>query len=69
MTEAVFLALTGLVLLPLVIFCAECLAALLPLRRSSASSSTRPSTVVLIPAHNEEILLPRLETHIPYNHT
>ena len=53
-------ALAALLLLPVAVLCAECLAALLPgkrLERSGTPASPRPTVAVLIPAHNEEELL------------
>lgn len=53
------IALAGLCLAPVAIFCAECLLALLPRRRSPAPSSVgpRPCVAVVIPAHNEATVL------------
>jgi exopolysaccharide biosynthesis WecB/TagA/CpsF family protein len=47
-------------LLPVLVLCAECLAALLPARRMRTASGKRPADLrvaVLIPAHNEEAVL------------
>lgn len=48
----------GALLVPVGVFCGECLAAMLPRRMSSKPASARPRVAVLIPAHNEEACLP-----------
>jgi exopolysaccharide biosynthesis WecB/TagA/CpsF family protein len=50
-------AITALLLVPVVVLCAECLAALLPGPKRSESGGRRPRLAVLIPAHNEEQVL------------
>jgi exopolysaccharide biosynthesis WecB/TagA/CpsF family protein len=51
-------ALTAVLLVPVVVFCIECLAALLPGRRGSKrQDQARPRIAVVIPAHNEERVL------------
>ena len=49
----------GMILLPMVVFCAECLAAMLPGRRRLAAIAARPpaKVAVLIPAHNEAAVI------------
>ena len=52
----------ALLLLPVAVFCVECLAALLPGRRQPPAANgpaqpPRPSLAVLIPAHNEQAVL------------
>src|SRR5687768_11031166 len=52
----------AVLLLPVAVFCVECLAALLPGRRQArgtngAAEPPRPSLAVLIPAHNEQAVL------------
>ena len=75
----IFLALAIVLLVPVVVLCAECLAALLPSRRirsaglppsegaqSPGTVLPRPAIAVLIPAHNEEAVLhDTLESLIP----
>jgi cellulose synthase/poly-beta-1,6-N-acetylglucosamine synthase-like glycosyltransferase len=61
--EITLIALAAVVLLPVAVLCAECLAAALPGgRRARGASgdfvSPRPRVAVLIPAHNEEAGLP-----------
>jgi exopolysaccharide biosynthesis WecB/TagA/CpsF family protein len=55
----VIFAITALLLVPVVVLCAECVAALLPCakRSKSAQIAGRPALAVLIPAHNEEKVL------------
>ncbi len=69
----IFVALAALLLVPVTVLCAECLAALLPGRRCRATpgeasckgaalsaeglGTYRPGVVILIPAHNEESVL------------
>ena len=56
----IFVAIAAVLLVPVGVFCAECLASLLPGRRSrktTTASFQRPSIAVLIPAHNEEEVL------------
>lgn len=64
--NAILLTLGILVLLPIAVFCLECLAALLPRRRSDGCSTAtpersvaapRPRAAVLIPAHNEQAVI------------
>jgi hypothetical protein len=68
MTRALDIALliaTAAVLLPVAVFCAECLLALLP-QRVRRETGERPAVVALIPAHNEETGIGRtLETLMP----
>lgn len=53
-------------MVPIIAFCTECLAALLPKRKWNLTETRRPRTVVLIPAHNEESVLGEtLETLFP----
>src|SRR5258708_747412 len=53
--EVVLWIVTVLVLIPMTVLVAECLAALLPRRRPAIDpTAPRPTCVVLIPAHNEE---------------
>lgn len=60
--DVLLLLLAGLVLVPVLVFCGECLLSLLPVRRMPAvPAEGRPTVVVLVPAHNEEqTLLPTL---------
>ncbi|MEZ0267143.1 MAG: WecB/TagA/CpsF family glycosyltransferase [Phycisphaerae bacterium] len=51
------LAVTALLLVPVAVFCAECLAALLPRRKKPDAAAPRPRLAILIPAHNEELVL------------
>jgi exopolysaccharide biosynthesis WecB/TagA/CpsF family protein len=50
-------AVTALLLVPVTVLCAECLAALLPKSKRRQSSDHRQRLAVLIPAHNEEQVL------------
>ena len=50
-------AVTALLLVPGAVLCAECLAALLPVRKRIKADGIRQRLVVLIPAHNEEQVL------------
>lgn len=50
----VLLFLAAVVLLPIAVFAAECLAAVLPARKPKLSQGARPRVAVLVPAHNEE---------------
>jgi exopolysaccharide biosynthesis WecB/TagA/CpsF family protein len=50
-------AVTALLLVPVAVLCAECLAALLPSRKRRQSKDARQRLAVLIPAHNEEQVL------------
>jgi cellulose synthase/poly-beta-1,6-N-acetylglucosamine synthase-like glycosyltransferase len=52
--------LAAILLIPVLVVCIECLAALLPRRldqSKSKSASPRPGAVVVVPAHNEELVL------------
>jgi len=53
----VIFAVSALLLVPVTVFCAECLAALLPRRKKPGCGSDRPRLAILIPAHNEEKVL------------
>lgn len=53
----VIFAVTALLLVPVAVLCAECLAALLPGRKQRSSQDAREPLAVLIPAHNEEQVL------------
>lgn len=50
-------AVTALLLVPVAVLCAECLAALLPSRKKTREPGKRPRVAILIPAHNEEKVL------------
>lgn len=53
------MVLAGLLLVPVLVLCVECLAALLsPRRHMTNPIIPRPTLVILIPAHNEEVSLP-----------
>lgn len=54
--DALYLLLALLVLVPMLVLIAECLAALLP-GRPKTLPSERPRCAVLIPAHNEELVI------------
>jgi cellulose synthase/poly-beta-1,6-N-acetylglucosamine synthase-like glycosyltransferase len=47
----------GVLLLPAGVFCAQCLAALLPRRSGRSDATPRPKVAVLTPAHNEQATL------------
>src|SRR5687767_2590188 len=49
--------LTAVLLAPALIFCAQCWAAMLPAGRRKLPGALRPRVVVLIPAHNEQLVL------------
>ncbi len=56
--NAVLMLLSALVLLPIAVFCAECLAATLGRKKSMPTGDAgRPRTAVLIPAHNEQLVI------------
>lgn len=55
--NVILFAVTALLLVPVAVLCAECLAALLPGRKRPAASAARPPVAILIPAHNEEKVL------------
>ena len=59
--ESILLCLTLILLLPIAVLLVECLAALLPDRKSVksrvAQNDTRPTVTVLIAAHNEEAVI------------
>jgi cellulose synthase/poly-beta-1,6-N-acetylglucosamine synthase-like glycosyltransferase len=60
--NAMLITLAILVLVPIGAFCIECLAAVLPRRNSGAAPSAitagrRPRLAVLIPAHNEQLVI------------
>jgi len=56
--NAILIALSAAVLLPIAAFCVECLAALFPRKKPKTSpSKTRLRTAVLIPAHNEQLVI------------
>lgn len=60
--DILLLVAAALLLVPVAVVCAECLAALLPWPRRHAPAldgTTRPRSAVLIPAHNEEAVLAR----------
>jgi cellulose synthase/poly-beta-1,6-N-acetylglucosamine synthase-like glycosyltransferase len=63
-----FLAIALLILFPIVILTIECFAALLPIKlvENDRSRVFRPSVALLIPAHNEELVIGQtIETIIP----
>ena len=58
----IFAAFALVLLVPVAVFCAECIASLMPrrlIRKNSAASvaGRNPTIAVLIPAHNEEVVL------------
>jgi exopolysaccharide biosynthesis WecB/TagA/CpsF family protein len=55
--NVILFALTALLLVPVVVLCVECFAALFPTRKSQQFRGVRPRLAVLIPAHNEECVL------------
>ncbi len=56
--NVVLLTVTGILMVPVAVFCLECLASLLPQRRRTARAVwPRPRLAVLLPAHNERALL------------
>ncbi|MBW3540795.1 MAG: glycosyltransferase [Planctomycetes bacterium] len=67
MIDLLLTILAALVLVPIAVFCVECLAAVLPWRsRRIVQSDLRLRTVVLIPAHNEERVIGQtLKTLLP----
>jgi cellulose synthase/poly-beta-1,6-N-acetylglucosamine synthase-like glycosyltransferase len=63
-----FSAIALLILLPIVILTVECLAALLPIKlvANDRYRSSKPSVAILIPAHNEELVIGQtIDTIIP----
>ena len=56
--EIIFYGIALVLLIPAVVFFAECLAAILPSRRvSSAFQVPRPRIAVIVPAHNESAII------------
>jgi exopolysaccharide biosynthesis WecB/TagA/CpsF family protein len=53
----ILFALAALLLVPVLVLCVECFAALFPTRKSTPFHGQRPRLAVLIPAHNEECVL------------
>ena|GEM_PF-53743 len=53
----ILFVLTGLLLIPVLVLCVECFAALMPSKKRIPFRGSRPRIAVLIPAHNEECVL------------
>ncbi|MDB5322235.1 MAG: glycosyl transferase family 2 [Phycisphaerales bacterium] len=55
--NVILFALAALLLVPVIVLCIECFAALFPRRPDRQFGGTRPRLAILIPAHNEECVL------------